>query len=88
MALIITDANAREAAAAAERLLGDLYLRETLDELVAINTRVAMTGLTAAEREDGRQMVLAIDRLRATLTAVFEHWRGAAAVLQQAQSHE
>ena len=38
----ITEANAREAAGAAERLLNDPWLKETLDELVIANTQAAI----------------------------------------------
>lgn len=84
----ITDANAREAAAAATRLLNDPYLAEALDEMVANATERAIAAPKRAERREGRHEVLAIQRLRVNLHAVMENWRDAARVLQQAKAHE
>jgi hypothetical protein len=84
----ITEVNAREASVAAERLLADPWLRETLDELMAINTQNAIMQADAAKREEARQMVLAIGALRATLTNVFENWKEQGARRKRARSSE
>jgi hypothetical protein len=86
--LEVTDANAREAAAAAERLLRDPFLAEALDEMVANATERAITAPRRSERREARHEVLAIQRLRVNLHAVMEHWRDAARVLRQAKAHE
>lgn len=84
----ITEANAREAAGAAERLLNDPWLKETLDELVIANTQAAIQEADAEKREAARQMVLAIGALRATLTGVFENWRQAVDTRKRRVRHE
>lgn len=84
----ITEANAREAAAAAERLLGDRFLAETLDEMVAIETQRAITLPEPRDRETARHQVIAIMTLRANLAAVLENWRAAAAMLRAQRAHE
>jgi tRNA C32,U32 (ribose-2'-O)-methylase TrmJ len=84
----ITEANAREAAAAATRLLNDPYLSETLDEMVADATQRAITAQSRAERREGRAEVLAIHRLRVNLQSVMENWRDAARVAERARAHE
>jgi hypothetical protein len=84
----ITEANAREAASAAERLLNDPWLRETLDELIGINTRDAIMLPDAVKREEARQMVLAISALCSTLQSVCDNWRQAAGVRRRARVHE
>jgi hypothetical protein len=84
----ITEHNAREAAAAAERLLRDPFLAEAFDEMVSAATQTAITGRVADERETARQKVLAIMELRANLQSVCENWRAAAATLQRGRAHE
>lgn len=84
----VTDANAREAAAAAERLLHDPFLNEALDEMIQIATEQAITGETRERRRDGRFTALAIVRLRGNLTAVFQTWQGAAETLRHAKANE
>ena len=88
MAFEITDANAREAGAAAQRLLHDPFLKEALDEMVADATQRAIIANDRAERREARHEVLAIQRLRVNLESVFQHWRDAAQVLQSAKAHE
>ena len=88
MALEITEANAREAGAAASRLLRDQFLNEALDEMIEMHTQTAITGPTADDREDARRQVNAIMALRANLKMVFENWQSAATVLAQAKAHE
>jgi hypothetical protein len=84
----ITEANARAAANAADRLLKDAFLQEALDEMIELGTVTAMRGADAAAREEARQQVLAILRLRENLQAVFENWRSAAQLLQQQRANE
>ena len=84
----ISDANAREAATAATRLLNDPFLAEALDEMVADATQRAITGAKAIERREARHEVLAIHRLRINLQSVMQHWQDAARVLQAAKAHE
>jgi len=61
------------AAAGAERLLADEVLTGALDELVRGATQEAIFSADAAKREDGRQMVLAIGRLRVALQGAIEY---------------
>jgi len=84
----ITDANARAAAEAAGRLLHDPFLAETLDEMTQLATDTAIRGANSIVREESRQEVLAIIKLRGSLQTVFESWQTAAAVLQQRRAHE
>lgn len=84
----VTEANAREAAAAAMRILGDVWLAETLDEMVATNTQTAITGTDRHEREGARLQVLAIMQLRANLQSVAENWRAAAELQKRMRANE
>jgi hypothetical protein len=84
----VTDANARAAADAASRLLQDPFLSETLDEMTQLATDTAIRGANSIVREEARQEVLAIIKLRGSLQTVFESWQTAAAVLQQRRAHE
>jgi hypothetical protein len=84
----VTDANARAAADAASRLLHDPFLSETLDEMTQLATDTAIRGANSIVREEARQEVLAIIKLRGSLQTVFESWQTAAAVLQQRRAHE
>jgi len=88
MALQINTENAREAAAAAQRLLNYPFLREALDEQVMRHNDAALRGLTLEAREYARLRVLAVLDLRADLAATVENWQSAATVLQQSQAHE
>ena len=84
----VTEANARAAANAADRLLKDAFLQEALDEMIELGTVTAMRGADAAAREEARQQVLAILRLRENLQAVFETWQSAAHTLYQQRANE
>jgi hypothetical protein len=84
----ITEGNAREAAAAATRLLHDPFLAEALDEMVVDATTRAITAPNRADRREARHEVLAINRLRVNLHSVMDHWQDAARLLQQAKAHE
>jgi hypothetical protein len=84
----MTEDQAREAGAAAERLLGDKFLAETLDEMIEINTQLAITGKDAAEREAARYAVIAIMQIRANLLAVVENWRHVLTVAQRNKANE
>ena len=84
----ITEANAREAAAAAERLLRDPFLAELLDEMVALRTNTAINGPTADHREDARRQVIAIVELRGHLVGTIDGWRSAAQTLMAQRAHE
>lgn len=84
----ITDANARAAADAAGRLLRDPFLVETLDEMVQLATDAAIRGANSIVREEARQEVLAILKLRGALTSVFENWQAASALLQRQKANE
>jgi len=88
MPLQITEDNAREAAAAAQRLLNDPFLREALDEQIMRHSGTALRGVSVEEREYARLRVLAVMDLRADLEAVMENWKSAASVLQQRRAHE
>ena len=88
MALAITPDNAREASAAAQRLLNDPFLREALDEQVMRHADVAQRGQTVELREYSRMRVQAIMDLRADLAAVLESWNSQAQMQRQAQAHE
>lgn len=78
----------REAAAAAERLLADPYLREALDEITRRQTERAIVSPDAMQRETARLMVLAIGELRADLMAVIEQWRDGPAEARRAANWE
>jgi len=84
----LTDATGREAGAAAERLLADPYLKEALDEMIQRHTDLAIRGMGADQREESRNLVLAILELRGTLRSVLESWRGAAAAAAAARARE
>jgi hypothetical protein len=84
----ITEANAREAGQAAERLLADRFLAETLDEIIMINTEQAIVHKDRDMRREARHLVLAVQSLRTQLRAVFEHWRDAAKIYQSARARE
>ena len=84
----VTQANAREAAAAAERLLRDPFLSEALDEMVTNATERAIAGPKRKARREARHEALAVCRLRVNLQTVAEQWRDAARVLEQARKHE
>jgi hypothetical protein len=84
----VTQGNAREAAAAAQRLLNDPYLAETLDEMVVAATERAITNPDRQARREARHEALAIARLRVNLQTVAERWREAARVLEAARKHE
>jgi hypothetical protein len=88
MPLQITEENAREAAAAAQRLLNDPYLTEALDEQVMRHNDTALRGLTVEEREYARLRVRAVMDLRADLAAVVENWKSVADTLQRRRAHE
>lgn len=83
-----TDARAREAGAAAERLLKDTFLKEALDEMIQLATEQAITGRTRKLRRDSRHDALAVMRLQHNLEAVFVQWQDAATLLQRAKAHE
>lgn len=68
-------AELRAAAAAAQRLAADPYLRETLDEMVTGAAELAINHPDPATREENRQLVLAVGRLRNTLQNVWESWQ-------------
>lgn len=84
----MTDTNAREAAAAATRLLHDPFLAEALDEMVVSATQRAIAGTSRADRREARHEVLAIHRLRVNLESVMKDWQDAARLLQRAKAHE
>jgi hypothetical protein len=84
----VTEANAREAGAAAARLLRDPYLAETLDEMVSAATQTAIFSEDAEARESARCDVLAIFRLRTNLQATMDNWQTAAQTLLRAKAHE
>lgn len=88
MSIEVTEANAREAAAAAQRLLNDTWLKETLDELVAMATERAIFADDKRLRDEARHEVMAIARLRATLMDVANTWRTAAEQRLRAAAHE
>lgn len=84
----ITEANAREAAAAAERLLNDRFLQEALGEMLQLATERAIYGPLAIEREDARNEAIAITGLQRNLISVAEGWQAAAETLTKARAHE
>lgn len=59
----------RLAAHRAKRLLADEIFNDTLSEMVQIQTERAILLDDAAQREQSRQIVLAIGQIRATLEA-------------------
>ena len=64
------------AAAGAERLLADEILTGALDELVRQSTEQAVFAVDPQHREDARQQVLAIGRLRGALQGAIEYVLG------------
>ena len=84
----ITEANAREAAAAAERLLRDPFLSELLDEMVSLRTNEAINGPDPDAREGARRQVIAVVELRGHLVSTIDSWRTAAQVLMQQRANE
>jgi len=56
--------------------------------MIELGTVTAMRGADAAAREEARQQVLAILRLRENLQAVFENWQSAAQLLHWQQANE
>lgn len=84
----ITEHNAREAGAAAQRLLTDRYLAEALNEMVSMETEKAIMGPTPEAREQARQQVLAVNQLRVNLQAVAENWQSLAQTLNAEKQWE
>ena len=56
--------------------------------MIASNTQNAIIGDSSEFREQARQQVIAITRLRANLHAVAEHWQAAVKTLQATKARE
>jgi hypothetical protein len=84
----VNEANAREAGAAADRLIRDVFLQEALDEMIGMATEKAITGADRRVRREARHDCLAIMRLRDNLRAVFENWQAAADLHKRERAHE
>ena len=89
MALQINTENAREAAAAAQRLLNDPFLREALDEQVMRHNDAALRGLTLEAREYARLRVLAVldERLQRFRWVGWVRWGAGCGTGQHARGH-
>lgn len=84
----ITEANAREASAAAERLLHDRFLQEALGEMLQISMERAVYAPLREERRAGRFEAVAITNLQRNLIATADSWKQAADLLLRARAHE
>lgn len=84
----ITEANAREAGAAAERLLQDRFLQEALGEMLQMATERAIYSPAPRERRDARFEAIAITALQRNLIATADSWKAAAEVFMKARTHE